>query len=128
MKTDDVIKTIKEIETARIEATINADAAALEKIMDDELVWIHATGRIDSKESWLQKVKSGTVKYIKMESSDTRYRVYGDAVVVTGRGVTAFINKDGEKSSNICYTTIYVKHNNSWKNVSMQVTRNQLAQ
>ncbi len=96
--------------------------------MDDELVWIHATGRIDSKESWIQKVKSGTVKYIKMESSDAQYRVYGETVVVTGRGVTAFINKDGEKSSNICYTTVYVKQNNTWKNVSMQVTRNQLVQ
>ncbi len=31
MKTNDVIKTIKEMETARIEATINADAAALDK-------------------------------------------------------------------------------------------------
>ncbi len=128
METKKVIEAIKEVETARIEATINADAAALEKIMDDELVWIHATGRIDSKESWLQKVKSGTVKYMKMESSDTQYRVYGDTVVVTGRGVTVFINKDGEKSANICYTTVYVKHNTTWKNVSMQVTKNQLTQ
>ncbi len=44
------IEAIKEMEKARIGATVNADAAALEKIMDDELVWIHATGRIDSKE------------------------------------------------------------------------------
>ncbi len=127
MNTDDVIKEIQEIEAARIDATIHADGDALERIMSDDLVWIHATGRIDSKESWLQKVKSGTVKYTKMESSDVQYRVYGETVVVTGKGVTAFINKDGEKSANVCYTTVYVKREGAWKNVSMQVTRNQLA-
>jgi ketosteroid isomerase-like protein len=121
--TESILDKIKTLEETRVHATVNADVQVLKDLFSEDLVWIHATGGIDSKETWLEKVASGRVKYTEMQTDESSYRVFGDTVVVTGQGRTSFIAKIGTRSMKMSFTTVYHRFNDSWKNITMQVTR-----
>jgi ketosteroid isomerase-like protein len=64
-------------------AVRRGDAAAMGKILADDLVYTHSTGIVDTKDSYIKSITSGSQKYAGIEYSDTKIRVYGRAALVT---------------------------------------------
>ncbi len=67
---------------------VSNDAAAIGRFMSDDWTIIGSDGGIIDKATFLGLVSSGTVTHDVMESDDFHVRVYGDAAVVTSRGVS----------------------------------------
>lgn len=61
---DSASKEVLAVETARTTALDNSDVAALEKILADDLTDVHASGKVDTKGSLLEAIRSGEVHYI----------------------------------------------------------------
>lgn len=65
------------------------DAEAIGRYMAGDWVIIGSDGNVMDKATFLALVKSGALTHDVMESHDLNVRVYGDAVVVVARGVSA---------------------------------------
>ena len=69
-------------------AMVTNDADAIGQYMADDWIIIGPDGRIGDKASFLELVRLGRLTHDVMASEDFRIRVYGDAAVVTARGVS----------------------------------------
>jgi ketosteroid isomerase-like protein len=78
---DDVAE-ILALEQQRCRAEVAGDTATLERLLDDDLVHVHANGVIDGKTSLLVARKN--VKFLEMTRRDLQVQVSGDLAVLTG--------------------------------------------
>jgi len=85
-------------EERRRQALLAADLQALQALLGDALVYVHSTATTDSKDSYLAKLRSGSLRYQALQFEDLQARCVdeaGAAVVVTGRMI-AQVLKDGQ--------------------------------
>ena len=62
--------------------------ATLERIMADDVTYIHASGKVDTKKSYLDAIRSGQLHYISWRPMDLHVRILGtgaaSGAVITG--------------------------------------------
>jgi ketosteroid isomerase-like protein len=80
-------------EVARLEeewsrAMIRNNPEAIGRFMSDDWTIIGPDGRVSDKAGFLELVRSGVLTHDLMQIGDLQVRIYGDAAVVTGRGVS----------------------------------------
>ncbi len=110
-------------QAARFQAMLNADVAALNNVLADDLVYAHTTGTIDSKSSMIDNIGSGAIDYELIEPSDVRIRLYGDVAVVTGSANMQVSVGDQIHQVFIRFIEVYVARDDLWQLVSWQSTR-----
>jgi ketosteroid isomerase-like protein len=69
-------------------AMVANDAEEIGAYMADDWTIIGPDGSVSDKATFLELVRSGKLAHDVMESHDLKVRVYGDAAVVTARGVS----------------------------------------
>ena len=114
---------MREIDQSRFRAMIANDLETLAAVLADDLVYIHSDGDVDSKEEFLQRLRSGSLRYRSIEPRDVLVRTFGHTAVVTGRSRMAVTNAGADREFEILYTAVYVVRGNSWQLVSWQSTR-----
>ena len=114
--------TIRELESRRFRAMIEADAAALESLLADGMVYTHSSATTDGKASYIAGVKSKKWQYRQIDRPIEDIQVHGDTAVVTGQ-VRIDILIDGKpKVMNSRYTDVWVKGAKGWQMVAWQST------
>ncbi len=113
---------IRQLEARRLRAMIDADTAALDSILGDDLTYTHSNGAVDTKASFLAALKSGKLKYESV-STDGEVRVQGDTAVVTGRGAMKVRAGDRELDMAVRFTDVYAKRDGRWQMMAWQSTR-----
>ncbi len=114
---------IRQQEARRFEAIVRGDVAALDQILSDDLTYTHATGVFETKAEFIDKMKSGQLKYESFAPEDIRVRVYGTTGVVTGVARVKVQVKGEPLSFQLRFTDVYVKKGNRWQMVAWQATR-----
>ncbi|MGH9844164.1 MAG: nuclear transport factor 2 family protein [Blastocatellia bacterium] len=110
---------ILKLEQQWVDALVKADAAALEKIYADDLIYTHSSGTVDTKASYIDSLKTGKAKYESIERDDVKVRFYGDTAIVTCRSVIK-VNKNTIPAR---YIHVYVKQKGAWRMAAHQTTR-----
>jgi ketosteroid isomerase-like protein len=113
-------------ENARAAATISADVSALDKILADDLTYIHASGKVDTKASFIAAIRSGEIHYFSWTPKKLNVRVAGDAAVVDGEylvHVTDRRVKPDPFDVNIFILAMYARRNGRWQQIAWQSTR-----
>jgi ketosteroid isomerase-like protein len=82
-------------EEQRRQAMLSADITTLDGLLSDGLVYVHSTGGRDSKTTYLDKLASGSLKYLSLSFEDLQVHAAGPGQVVTGR-MSAQVSKDGQ--------------------------------
>lgn len=102
---------------------VESDLASLERLLSDDLVLVHATARVDSKESFLSSVRSGTVKYLSVNVRDESCRLLGDsAAVLSGiSSVTGMVDGRHLELTNR-YSIVWHRTSAGWQAVHWQST------
>ena len=119
---DKVKQTIRELESRRFRAMIEADAVTLEALLADSLVYTHSSATTDGKASYIAGIKSKKWQYRQIDRPVEDLQVHGDTVVVTGQ-VRIDILIDGKpKVMNSRYTDVWVKGAKGWQMVAWQST------
>lgn len=98
MNSADAQHAVLAAEERRRQALLASDLQALQALFDDALVYVHSTAASDSKDSYLAKLRSGSLRYQALAFEDLQAHCIGeaaDAVVVTGR-MAAQVLKDGQ--------------------------------
>src|SRR4051812_46422223 len=71
-------------ENARFAAMIKADTAALEKLLADELSYTHSNALVQDKAAFISDIKTAKIKYLTVEPSGQKARIFGTMAIVTG--------------------------------------------
>ena len=116
----DAKKAVLAAEQAYVDAMIKHDKAALEKLLADDLVYIHSSSKNETKAEVIQAVTSGSATYESIDFRDTTVRQYGD-VVITNHKATIKTKQTGV--ANLLVTHVWVKEKGGWKFASRQASR-----
>jgi len=86
---------VLEAEKRRCAAMLGGDLEALGAVLDAELHFSHATGAVDDKKAYLEKMAAGRIEYLAIDWSDEAVHALGsDAALLTGR-MTSQVNVEG---------------------------------
>jgi ketosteroid isomerase-like protein len=72
------------LDDERSRAMTTADTAALERLMSDDIVYTHSSGRLDSKQSFIASIASGTVKYRRIDRKNVAATLRENFAILTG--------------------------------------------
>lgn len=120
---DVAARDIADAEARRVRALVNADYAALEQLLGDDLTYGHSTGTVDTKTSYLQPLLSGRTRYVALEPNDVRVRPYDGTGVVTGLVRSTAMVAGRESKVVIRFTAVWVKRDGRWQMVAWQSTK-----
>jgi hypothetical protein len=110
-------------EDARYAAQMKGDAAALEKLLGDDLVYSHSNAAVDNKKAFIEALRSGTTRYRTMKRSDTVTRTYGCVAILTGRADFETTTKGQDSAVALRFHAIWVKRPAGLQFISWQSTR-----
>jgi Domain of unknown function (DUF4440) len=113
-------------ETARTTALIHDDLSALDRILADDLTYIHASGKTDTKASLLEAIRSGQVHYISWIAKRLNTRVIGDSAVMDGEYLVRVTDKRVKSDPfdiNIFILAVYGRRVGRWQQIAWQSTR-----
>ena len=110
-------------EDARYAAQMGDDFGAMQKLIGDDLVYIHSSAIVDSKTSYIESMKSGAVKYRIMRRSDVTVRTYGCIAIISGLGNFDVTVKGQELAVEIRFHSIWARRDNGLQFVSWEATR-----
>jgi hypothetical protein len=125
--TGDDAKQVLAREQARTAALEHSDVATLERIMADDVTYIHASGKVDTKTSYLDAIRSGQLRYISWRPKTLHVRILGKSgAVVDGEYAVKVTDSRVQPTPfdiNIFILTVYERRNGQWQQIAWQSTR-----
>jgi len=124
---EEVKKAIAATYAAFHEALLNADAKALESLTDESFIWTHTTGEV-TRETLLDQLRSGRLKYVRLETTKYAVSSYGDTAVVHGVSTRQRSSIPGQPGASDAdpftarYTLMFVNKDGSWKIVALHTS------
>ena len=104
-------------------AMVTNNVDRIGQYMADDWVIIGPDGRISEKAAFLDLVRSGKLTHDVMESEDFRVRVYGEAAVVTTRGVSGGKYQGQEFREFERTSCVFVRQEGRWRCVLTHLSR-----
>jgi ketosteroid isomerase-like protein len=110
-------------EDARYTAQTTNDFAAMERMFGPDLVYFHSSAAVDNKTSYIESMRSGTVKYRTMRRTEVKVRTYGCLAIITGI-VEVEVTSSGENLSlQLRFHSVWAKRSQGIQFISWQATR-----
>lgn len=123
----DAEQQVRAAEAARVAALDGSDIAALERILGDDLTYVHASGRVDTKASLLAAVQSGELHYMAWTPKKLNVRVVGPAMAVIDGEYNVRVTDDRKHEDplvvNVFFLGVYALRKGSWQQIAWQSTR-----
>jgi hypothetical protein len=114
---------VKAAELKRFEAAEKDDLDLLGKLLGEDLTYTHSTGALETKTQFLDALRSGKLKFKKIEPSDLQVRVYGATAIINGTAKLAVVSDGQPKDVNIRFTDVWVNRAGRWQMVAWQSTK-----
>ncbi|MEO8203885.1 MAG: nuclear transport factor 2 family protein [Betaproteobacteria bacterium] len=113
-------KDILALEARRYAAMIALDEAELGRLFGDDLIYVHSSGAVDTKASYIHALRTGKFRYTKCERFEEKVRLYGDTALVTGRAVFEALTEGAPKTLRLRYLNVWAKGAEGWRLVGWQ--------
>lgn len=110
-------------ETARREAFVKGDHAALSKILSEDYLQITSYGDLRNRNHILNAFRSGDLRYDSIVNRDVIVIVDGDTALVTGIGIRKGREKDRDLSGTFRFSRVWVKRKGEWVLFSQHSTK-----
>jgi hypothetical protein len=121
---DDVREALlRSAEQSRFVAQVDADARILDKLLDDDLEYVHSNGELDSKKSFIDSLTSGTRDYVSSVATIETVRFFGDVGVIRGKVKVTVASNGKSQDLHIGYTDVWLWKNGSWKMTAWRSAR-----
>lgn len=111
---DEVLKA----DEARCRAIEQTDWAALERILGDDFVYTHSTGKRETKDEWVAGIKKLDRAVIRDNLS---VRLFGDVALLSGTSVNRYaepFNGDSHFGSLLDVLQVWVRRDGEWQLVA----------
>src|SRR5258705_12326011 len=83
------------------QALREADAPALDRLLDEHFTWTHTDGLVQSKSELEEKIRGGKLRYAELSTDQETFNEYARAAVVTGHSRRRYA--DAAKPSKLRY-------------------------
>ena len=110
-------------EDARYAAQMANDFAAMERLFGDDLVYIHSSTTEDTKASFIESMRSGTVRYRAMKRGEVTVRTYGCIAIISGRTSFQVTARGQDLALELLFHAVWAKRAAGIQFVSWQATR-----
>jgi hypothetical protein len=98
------------------------DYEGLAGILDDAILYTHSTGVTDTKDSYLNLMRSGVVTYKSVNRQKEMFTRSGDTVMFVGEALVEAVVKGDVKQLNNRFTTTWVRRDGNWTMLSWAST------
>ncbi len=114
--------TVLQLEKDRFKAMINKDSSFLDRILANDLLYIHSNGVQDSKETFIKNIMNGSLEYIAVELQQADIRTFSQTAWIHGAAkIKVRMGKDTtEVELVIRYLDVYKREDGEWKLVAWQ--------
>jgi ketosteroid isomerase-like protein len=116
-------QTVIDLDKKRMQAMAAKDIATLQSLLADDLVYTHSSARLDTKQSLIVGMTSGSTVYTSVEPSDVKAQDFGDTVVLTGVCQIKVTANGTPNAFGVRFTDVYARRNGRWQMVTWQSTR-----
>ena len=116
-------ETVIDLDKKRMQAMVAKDLATLESLLADDLVYTHSSARLDTKQSLIVGMTSGSTVYTAVEPSDVKAQDLGDTVVLTGVAQIRVVANGTPNAFGVRFTDVYARRGGRWQMVTWQSTR-----
>ncbi len=119
-------KEVLATEEARTTALDQSDVAALDRIMADDVTYVHASGKVDTKRSYLDAIRSGQLHYISWKPVRLDVRTMGDGAAIDGEYAVRVTDSRVQPTPfdiSIFILTAYARRDGRWQQIAWQSTR-----
>ena len=110
-------------EDARYAAQMGDDFAAMDKLFSPDLVYVHSSAIIDTKQSYIDALRSGAIQYKVMRRSDVVVRSLGCVAIITGNGNYDVSVNGKDMNVQLRFHSVWHKVDGKLQFVSWQSTR-----
>ena len=114
---------IIELDRKRMTAMAEKDIATLNAVLADDLIYTHSSARLDTKQSLIGNMESGSTVYNSVEPSDVKAQDLGSAVVLTGVARIRVTSGGKPNAFAVRFTDVYANKGGKWQMVTWQSTR-----
>jgi hypothetical protein len=127
LETDD-LKTVRELERVRIEATRQNDPDVLAPLLHEQLIYINSAGEVFDKERYLRAIRTHELTYDRdFDVRETEVRVLEDVIVLAGV-MLGHSRLDGEQQVfHFPCIGICRKDNGEWRMLAWQSSSGSMA-
>lgn len=114
---------VRQAEQAWAEAVQRGDTAALERLYSERLIYAHSTGAVETRQQYLDRMKSGLQRYDRVAFESTRVVIEGGAAVSH-----SFLRMSGTSNGRrfddyLMMLHVWVKQRGVWRLVAHQTTK-----
>ena len=102
------------------QAMLSKDGTALDKLLGDDLSYIHSAGQHETKEEFIRAIVSGKSIVQRLDLMATQVRVYGNTALFQGN-VDLYHSPTDIVHMNVLH--VWVKSAGGWKMVARQATK-----
>jgi ketosteroid isomerase-like protein len=103
-------------------AESRGDIASLEGALAEDFVGIGPRGFMLTKDQWLERHKSGKLRYQSIGLDEVQVRLHEDAAVVTGRQSAKGKYEDFDLRDQFRATLVFVKQQERWLLASLHLS------
>ena len=122
MTDDRADDSLRAAETALREAQLSGDVAALDRLVDDALVFTGPDGAVYGKADDLDAHRNGWVRITRLEPSEERVQRFGQVAVVSVRMEMAGTFKGAPFVGPFRYTRVWCERPGGWRVVAGHVS------
>jgi ketosteroid isomerase-like protein len=115
---------IANAEEVRIKAMLDGNAKALESLTGDELIYVHATGATETKDTYVELIGSGAIRIENVEREDLQVRIFGPVGIITGRAKLTIQADNGTRIVTLRFTSVWAKRDGAARFVSWHASPN----
>src|SRR5262245_15140911 len=114
---------VRAAHAARIAATIKGDVQALGALLTDDMTYTHGSAKIETRQEFLDLIKSGYYQYKAIVTKDVTARIYGDAALLSGLVEVDVISNGQPAQPKLRFLEVWVKKAGKWQLAAWQSTR-----
>jgi ketosteroid isomerase-like protein len=123
MTFDEISTTIETLEAKRYDAMLAGDLTTLSNLLAEDMVFIHPSGKKDSKKSYFKLLQNGQLVYHNVQRSKAKHLQIDDRIVfITGK-MKADITWFGKsKKLESTYMLSWIREQETWRLLTWQTT------
>ena len=111
------------LDQERMQAMADKNIDRLKEILCKDLIYTHSSARLDTKDSLIGAMASGSTFYTSVDASDVAAQDLGDAVVLTGAAQITVVSNGEPNSFGVRFTDVYHNQKGTWRMVAWQSTK-----
>jgi ketosteroid isomerase-like protein len=113
---------IDDLEDRRYAAMVAADLDALDELLSDDVLYTHSNASVDSKASYLELVRTGTLVYHSLEHTTEAVVSRPGVAIVSGTMSGSIHMKGVAKTLDSRVAAVWVAEDGRWRLLAFQPT------